>query len=234
MLLLIITYFFCFIWSKIFVSKIYVSNSSTYIVFGLCAFFIIASFVCSHIKIKKEALSESMKSSIFCYTFLIFSTSISFSLIGFIIRNYQIILQIFGLGVLFFLLLTLITLKLNSQEKITAKKITYWGIGVLLILFLVVFLINVDPLVCHFDFVDSVCFPLLFVFSIIVLYYCTISSINHVLSMNELQEINAQNHAYRKVLTHLLCFMLIKSFVNIIQFLVFIALIIVREAAKRK
>ena len=234
LLLLIISYVFYFIWSKTFVSKIYVSNSSTYIVFGLCAFFIIASFVCSHMKIKKEALSESMKSSIFCYTFLIFSTSISFSLIGFIIRNYQIILEIFELGVLFFLLLTLITLKLNSQEKITAKKITYWGIGVLLILFLVVFLINVDPLVCHFDFVYSVCFPLLFVFSIIVLYYCTISSIKHVLSMNELQEIDTQNHAYKKVLTHLLCFMLIKSFVNIIQFLVFIALIILKEAAKRK
>ena len=175
-----------------------------------------------------------MKFSIFCYTFLIFSTSISFSLIGFIIRNYQIIIEIFGLGVLFFLLLTLITLKLNSQEKITVKKITYWGIGVLLILFIVIFLINLYPLVCRFDFVDSVCFPLLFVFSIIVLYYCTISSIKHVLSMNELQEINAQNHAYRKVLTHLLCFMLIKSFINIIQFLVFIALIILREAAKRK
>ena len=52
--------------------------------------------------------------------------------------------------------------------------------------------------------------------------------------MNELQEINAQNHAYRKVLTHLLCFMLIKSFINIIQFLVIIALIILRETAKRK
>ena len=50
--------------------------------------------------------------------------------------------------------------------------------------------------------------------------------------MNELQEINAQNHAYRKVLTHLLCFMLIKNFINIIQFLVIIALIILREAAK--
>ena len=99
LLLLIISYVFYFIWSKTFVSKIYVSSSSTYIVFGLCAFFIIASFVCSHIKINKEALNESMKFSIFCYTFLIFSTSISFSLIGFIIRNYQIILQIFGLGV---------------------------------------------------------------------------------------------------------------------------------------
>ena len=54
LLLLIITYVFCFIWSKTFVNKIYLSSSSTYIVFGLCAFFIIASFVCSHIKIKKR------------------------------------------------------------------------------------------------------------------------------------------------------------------------------------
>ena len=56
LLLLIISYVFYFIWSKTFVSKIYVSSSSTYIVFGLCTFFIIASFVCSHIKIKKRGI----------------------------------------------------------------------------------------------------------------------------------------------------------------------------------
>ena len=90
LLLLIITYVFCFIWSKTFVNKIYLSSSSTYIVFGLCAFFIIASFVCSYIKIKKEALNESMKFSIFCYCVYIITTSVGFSLLGFILKSFYV------------------------------------------------------------------------------------------------------------------------------------------------
>ena len=219
-------YIFGLIWSNTFINDIYVSKTCFFITLGVAVFSLVLLFVCSYIRIDEEYTNESIKFSIFCYCVYIITTSVGFSLLGFILKSFYVFLITIGLGASYFFLLALTSFILNYKHKLTVGRVYYFPIIFLLALVVVIFLINLSPIIYYFDPINSVVITLIYAISIRTLWWYIKYYIGELFESDDLLYVDDDCKSHKKWLSCLFGFQMMDIFMKIVLIITIIILTI--------